>query len=172
MTGSGATPRGLRDWLLRSRLRRGAFPAISPDKGRSTETDAGRGERIAAEHLESLGFAILARNLRVGHDEVDIVALAPDRGAGGSPIVAIVEVKTTRNLAAPPHVRIDAGKRRRLVRLAEGLLARGALADALLRFDAVGVHLGPEPPRIEHLPDCFAATWPTDRAGGASPRSS
>lgn len=128
--------------------------------------DAARGESIAAAHLESMGFEVVARNLRLGHDEADLVAMVPPRRDGDPPIVAIVEVKTTRTLAAPPHLRIDAGKRRRLVRFAERLLARDELADAFVRFDAVGVHLACDPPRVEHLPACFDARSPTDRPAG------
>jgi Uncharacterised protein family UPF0102 len=32
------------------------------------------GERLAAEHLERLGFAIVARNARTRHGEIDLVA--------------------------------------------------------------------------------------------------
>jgi len=47
------------------------------------------GERIVAEYLGLLGFGILERNLRIGRNEIDIVAL------DGSCLV-FVEVKTRR----------------------------------------------------------------------------
>lgn len=126
--------------------------------------DAERGESLAAAHLESLGFSIVARNLRLGPDEADLVAIVPAERVGDPPLVAIVEVKTSRMLGAPPHTRIDAGKQRRMVRLAERLCARREFADVLVRFDAVGVDLGAAPPRIEHLPHCFEARSPRDRS--------
>ena len=33
-----------------------------------------RGEELAVEHLEKQGFTVIARNLRLGHDEIDIIA--------------------------------------------------------------------------------------------------
>ena len=33
-----------------------------------------RGEELAAEYLEAQGFKVKARNFRVGHDEIDIIA--------------------------------------------------------------------------------------------------
>ncbi len=137
----------------------------------ATRTDAHLGEALAAAHLESLGYAVVARNLRIGHDEADLVVVVPPDRDADPPVLAIVEVKTTRALAAPPHLRIDAGKRRRLIRLAERLLARHELADAFLRFDAVGVDLARKPPRLEHLPGCFEATSPTGRGHRGSRRS-
>jgi Holliday junction resolvase-like predicted endonuclease len=47
-------------------------------------------EDAAAEHLVDLGWTILARNLRVAQDEIDIVALEPGR----RPILVIVEVRS------------------------------------------------------------------------------
>ena len=132
---------------------------------RHRESDARRGETLAASHLESCGCTIVARNLRVGRDEADLVAAIPPERDGDPPVLAIVEVKTSRTLHAPPHLRIDAGKRRRLVRLATRLLANRALEGAFIRFDAVGVDLSRDPPAVEHLPGCFDASSPIDRGG-------
>ena len=128
-----------------------------------TERDAVLGERLAAAWLEARGYRIAARNLHLGHDEADLVVIAP----GGPPyVLAIVEVKSSRDAGAPAHRRIDAGKRQRMIRFAKRLLASDALCDAFVRFDAVSVDLSQDPPRIEHLPSCFEAAWPTDRRRG------
>ena len=37
-----------------------------------------RGERIAEKHLKHLGYPILERNLRVGRNEIDLLALDGD----------------------------------------------------------------------------------------------
>lgn len=47
-----------------------------------------QGEQIAAKYLRSLGYFIYEQNVRLGHDEIDIVAFDPkDR------VIAFVEVK-------------------------------------------------------------------------------
>lgn len=127
------------------------------------ERDAALGERLAAAWLEARGYRVAARNLHLGHDEADLVVIAP----GGPPyVLAIVEVKSSRDAGVPAHRRIDAGKRQRMIRFAKRLLASDALCDAFVRFDAVSVDLSRDPPRIEHLPSCFEAAWPTDRRRG------
>ena len=47
-------------------------------------------ESAAADHLLRLGWTVLARNLRVGRDEIDIVALEP----GSPPTLVVVEVRS------------------------------------------------------------------------------
>ena len=51
------------------------------------------GERLAAAHLQRLGFAILARNVRTRHGEIDLIAF------DGEALV-FVEVKTRRSAGA------------------------------------------------------------------------
>lgn len=127
-------------------------------QGALPERDAAFGERLAAEWLEAQGYRIAARNLHLGPDEADLVVVEP----GGPPFVlAIVEVKSSRNAAAPAHHRIDRGKRQRMIRLARQLISCEALGDTFVRFDAVSVDLSRDPPRLEHLPGCFEADWPT-----------
>ena len=46
-----------------------------------------RGEQAACRYLENKGWSILARNWRVGRDELDIVARDGD-------VLVVVEVKT------------------------------------------------------------------------------
>jgi Holliday junction resolvase-like predicted endonuclease len=128
--------------------------------------DAARGERLAARHLRRCGHRILARNLRVGHDEADLVTLPEP----GEPLLAIVEVKTSRRDPAEALLRVDPGKRRRLSRMAERLLARPEFSGLMIRFDCVGVDLRSEPPAIEHRPNAFAANWPIPRVNGDSAR--
>lgn len=158
-------PRGIWTRLLRplqaalARGRRAPRPTTSSPREEAAR-DAALGERLAAHWLRRHGHRILARNLRVGPDEADLVVAVPH--AEGV-VLAIVEVKTSRTGDARPLLRIDAGKQRRLARLARRLLAMEAFADALIRFDALGVDLSVDPPRIEHQPACFDAAWPTDR---------
>ena len=136
--------------------------SAEPNRSHDPQGDAALGERLAAAWLEAQGYRIAARNLHLGHDEADLVVVGP----GGPPFVlAIVEVKSSRNPAAPAHHRIDRGKRQRMIRLARQLVSCEALRDAFVRFDAVSVDLSRDPARLEHLPGCFEADWPTDRRG-------
>ena len=54
-------------------------------------TDCGRiGETIAAEYLNLIGYGIIERNLRIGRNEIDIVAIDGE-------CLVFVEVKTRRS---------------------------------------------------------------------------
>jgi putative endonuclease len=104
------------------------------------------GERLAAAHLERLGFAIVERNARTRHGEIDLIALK------GSALV-FVEVKTRRTRSgerstdeAQPLAGLRTSQRARLRRLATAWLRRNRAASGrrrpparTIRFDAVGV---------------------------------
>lgn len=110
-----------------------------------------RGEDVAADHLQAAGYRIIARNLRVGADEADIVALTP-HGA-----VAVVEVKSRAGPWAPEE-RVDRGKRGRLVRLAAALSGREEFRDRLFQFDVVAVNVDRDGGEaVEHWPHAFDA---------------
>ena len=54
-----------------------------------------RGEEIALSYLRSLGYPIRGCNVRLGRDEIDIIAYDPkDR------VIAFVEVKTRSRASA------------------------------------------------------------------------
>ena len=113
-----------------------------------------RGEDLAAAHLERLGFALLARNQRTRHGEIDIIA------CDGETIV-FAEVKTRLAAsAAPPSPELTwpaARQRRRLRRLAVAWLSargHGRPHAPNIRFDLVRVLLGDSQRllALEHLP--------------------
>ncbi|HSU17976.1 YraN family protein [Longimicrobium sp.] len=109
-----------------------------------------RGERMAAEHLERAGWTVLARNFRVGHREVDLVAR---RGE----VVAFVEVKTRAGLGyGHPLEAITAKKRREIQFVAQMWVDRHGREGDSYRYDAIAVLLptGGEP-RIEHVEDAW-----------------
>ena len=109
-----------------------------------------RGERLAAEYLEAAGWTILARNFRLGHREVDLVAR---RGE----VVAFVEVKTRAGLGyGHPLEAITARKRREIQQVAQVWLERHGRDGDVYRYDAVAVLIvdGAEP-MIEHVEDAW-----------------
>jgi putative endonuclease len=109
------------------------------------------GERLAREHLERLGYAIVARNYRTRFGELDIVAR--DRGA-----LVFVEVKTRRAGASPLEA-VGTRKRRQVRAMARSyLLAASDRAYAPeLRFDAIGVTIDGQGRlvELEHLEAAF-----------------
>jgi putative endonuclease len=120
------------------------------------------GESLAAAHLRRRGFAIVARNQRTRHGEIDLIAF--DRHT-----LVFAEVKTRRvpTMRGPTDDRADsplAGlsprQRARLRRLAAAWLARAdrsAPYAQAIRFDAIGVALDGQGAlqRLEHIP----AAW-------------
>jgi Holliday junction resolvase-like predicted endonuclease len=72
-------------------------------------------ERAAAAHLSARGWSILARNVRVGRDELDLIARAP----GADAVLVIVEVRARSGPAFGTAVEsVDRRKVARLYRAA------------------------------------------------------
>ena len=110
-----------------------------------------RGEAAAARYLRRKGYRIVARQLRTGLGELDLVAV--DRQ-----VVVFVEVKTRRSdSAGHPAEAIDTDKQRRLTRAALEFLRTHHLLDQSARFDVVAVRWPPDArrPVIEHLINAF-----------------
>ncbi|MDP8904757.1 MAG: YraN family protein [Chloroflexota bacterium] len=79
-------------------------------------------ESAVAEHLADLGWTVLARNVRVGRDEIDVVAVDP----GPPRELVLVEVRSARAAAfGPPEERVDRRKVRRLYRARAAFVAAG-----------------------------------------------
>ena len=90
-----------------------------------------RGEARAERFLRARGWRILARNVRAGGVEMDLVAAR----AG---TIAFVEVKTrrTRSHGAPEEA-VDARKQARLVRGASAWLRQNRARARRVRFDVM-----------------------------------
>lgn len=109
------------------------------------------GEQLAAEHLERLGFTIVARRHRTRFGELDIIAC-------DDTTLVFCEVKTRRS---PGRCWESLGpdKRRQVRRMAAAYLA--AVPDrprsSEIRFDAIGVVIDPHGrlATLEHLIGAF-----------------
>jgi putative endonuclease len=102
-----------------------------------------RGEEIAAAHLRAQGLAVLARNYRCRHGELDLVAREKDG------TVVFVEVKERRTTThGEGFEAVGVGKRSRVLRAAEHYAARHGLFEVRLRFDVISVGWERETPRI------------------------
>ena len=117
-------------------------------------------ERLAADHLAARGWTILARNVRVGRDEIDILAVDP----GPTPTVVAVEVRSAASRQhGPPEARFDRAKALRCYRAAFALRAAACLPDGrrlprlAWRVDLIAVDLDPSlgpgrgGPALRHL---------------------
>lgn len=106
-----------------------------------------RGERLAAERLEQLGYALVASNfqLPVGRNlrgalvqaEIDLIAYEGQT-------LCFIEVKTrASDWFAAPEANVDLRKQRQITRAARGYRRMFGLLGAPYRYDVVSVILPP-----------------------------
>ena len=110
-------------------------------------TPGARAERAAERHLRKRGYNTLARNLRVGRNELDLVMLAPDHTT-----VVVVEVKSSAMGTMRARGALDAGKRRRIGKAIQTLERLRLLEGFALRVDGILVDTSSKRAAIEHLP--------------------
>jgi putative endonuclease len=113
-----------------------------------------RAEQVVAEHLVAQGFSILAKNLRLGALEIDLVAR---RG----PLVVVVEVRTRgpRSFVGP-FASVSAKKRATLLRATQRLYnARIASMHDVerIRIDVAAVRFEEDGARIEYAAGAVTA---------------
>jgi putative endonuclease len=112
-----------------------------------------RGERYAREHLERLGFAVLAERARTRWGEIDLVV-----HDGRTIVFCEVKARLARGRAAP-WASLHERKRRQVRRLAAAWLSetpdRPTGRD--IRFDAIGVLVDETGRlvRLEHIEAAF-----------------
>jgi putative endonuclease len=132
---------GARTWSGGGAARRDRF------KGRAQAGQ--RGEQVAVEHLEALGYQVVARNWRDRQGELDVVAR---RG----PWLVFVEVRARRGRGLAPEQTVRAQKRARVAAAALRWLARqpeASVRGLWMRFDVVGVRLPGG--QVTHLEGAF-----------------
>lgn len=106
------------------------------------------GEQLARDHLIAKGYAIREMNARIGHLEIDIVAMHANR-------IVFVEVKT--RTASSPHP-LDAITPRKIQRLctAADAYVRAHNIPHQVQFDVIAIIIAPDGSHsIEHIPDAF-----------------
>ncbi len=125
---------------------------------RSTSTAAQRigdaGEALTAGRLEAAGWTILARNVRVGRDELDLLAIDP--GPPRTLVVVEVRRRGRRDFGFAEET-VDHRKRATVRRAVATLLERGALPDGRplpalpVRIDLVALDVGRDGlPSVRH----------------------
>jgi putative endonuclease len=107
------------------------------------------GEEFACAYVESLGYAVLGRNLRLGRNEIDILAMDGD-------VLVVIEVKTRLSEGfGLPEEQISSSKVRSLYQLASRISA--IHGGATVRVDVVAIRasgLGPyglTEPNLSHI---------------------
>ena len=112
------------------------------------KTETGRlGEQMAEAYLKECGYAIIGRNVRCGHKEIDLIC------KDGSYIVFVeVKARTETDHGLPAEC-ITQRKQALLRTAALMYLQKNGLADAFCRFDAIEVYLTTG--KINHIPNAF-----------------
>lgn len=108
-----------------------------------------RGEALVADHLVALGYTIVARNVRVGRLEIDLIAHLDD-------LVVFCEVRTrSHDRLMDPLATLDRSKAQRIRRAAAAWLSEQHVRAQQLRFDAASVVLGEGEPRLTYYEQAF-----------------
>jgi putative endonuclease len=113
-----------------------------------------RSERVAARHLRSLGYQVVAVNHRNAGGELDIVAIDRD-------CVVFAEVRSTSQPTGErPASSVDVRKQKRLTEAALRFLQQHRLLGRSARFDVLTVSWPPgaRSPSISHYQNAFEAS--------------
>lgn len=118
-----------------------------------------RGEDEACIHLKSLGHAIVARNWRNEHREIDIISLVGNE-------IHIIEVKSrTAPAAADPAVNVNRTKQSKLVAAAKAFLhseefrSLACGGDVEIFFDVLTVVFDEDRTSIEYYPKAYTPIY-------------
>jgi putative endonuclease len=117
----------------------------TPGMRTSAQRSGDHAEARVAAHLEGLGWLVLASHVRVGRDEIDLVAVDP--AVPRALVIVEVRWRSRRDFGLPEET-VDHRKRARLRRAAFALRDAGGLADGTvlpllpLRFDLIVVEPG------------------------------
>lgn len=112
-----------------------------------------RGEDVAAQTLQKLGYKVIERQLRGVYGELDLVALDGDT-------VVFVEVKTrTTTAAGDPTEAVTPAKQKKITQSALAYLKRRRWLERRCRFDVVSILWDSESsPEVKHYQAAFEAT--------------
>jgi putative endonuclease len=112
-----------------------------------------RGERVAERWLHVHGWEIAERRFRNGRRDIDLVATRSDPSGR---VVAFVEVKTRASADfGGPVSAVNWRKQRELTRSAKVWMSRFQKPGDTFRFDVIGVILGAENVRVQHVENAF-----------------
>jgi putative endonuclease len=114
-----------------------------------------KGERVAERWLTVHGWEIAGRRFRSGRRDIDLVATRAEC-EGAFRTVAFVEVKTRASADfGGPVSAVNWRKQRELCRSAKVWMSRFQKPGDTFRFDVIGVILGQENVRVQHVENAF-----------------
>ena len=114
-----------------------------------------KGERVAEKWLRVHGWEIAERRFKNGHRDIDLVATR-ERPGGIERTVAFVEVKTRATHSfGGPVASVSWRKQRELSRSAKVWISRFERPGDTFRFDVIGVILGRQNVRVQHVENAF-----------------
>ena len=110
------------------------------------------GEQIAARHLKTLGYRLLAKQTRSRLGEIDLIAMDRDT-------IVFVEVKSRRDHRdGSPAEAVDRRKQTKLTQLALAWLKKKGLLGHRARFDVIAIRWNDNSePVVTHTPNAFEA---------------
>mgnify|MGYP003400327608 FL=1 len=116
--------------------------------GSAAQRDGAKAERMVMWYLVLRGYRLLEHNYTVGHKEIDLIMRK--RGT-----IAFVEVKARRKIDGrfPPHLSVDAVKRKNIVSAAKVYVLREKHSGFILRFDVAEVDLSSR--RINYIRNAY-----------------
>ena len=116
--------------------------------GSAAQRDGAKAERMVMWYLVFRGYRLLEHNYTVGHKEIDLIMRK--RGT-----IAFVEVKARRKIDGrfPPHLSVDAVKRKNIVSAAKVYVLREKISGFILRFDVAEVDLSSR--RINYIRNAY-----------------
>ena len=105
------------------------------------------GESTVRKYLEQKGYTFVAQNVRVGHDEIDLIML-------DGRVTVFVEVKLRKPGVSGAEA-VDLAKRRRISRAAVVYMTKTGGLDRAARSDVAEVVFDGVHAEVHHIPDAF-----------------
>ncbi|HHV41120.1 MAG: YraN family protein [Bacteroidales bacterium] len=112
-----------------------------------------KGEDFAKRYFIQNGFEILHTNWRVGHKELDIIAMKAEK-------IHFVEVRSSAKQGfIPPEQTVDKNKQKKILEAARAYMIKYKIT-AEAQFDVVGIVFnkdrgGRQTCRLEYIPNAF-----------------
>lgn len=108
------------------------------------------GEKLAREHLEAEGYAIIDTNWRLGRHEADIIAYYEGT-------LVFVEVKTRQNAElGQPEEAVTRSKQRGYIKLANAYMIQHRRQEEV-RFDVISIIINSTDFQLKHIVGAFSA---------------